>query len=103
MNKLIKDIIISDKLITNDEEKMANAKQILEELPFDELLKLINIKSKMIRGIDNEYKRKTKSIQKTNQDADLKKEMLNDIVLDFYIKRKEIEYRFLERVLKNIK
>ena len=99
MNKLIHTIIISEKLISKeqDQDKIDEAKDILSNLSFDEVLQLINIKSRMVTDIDNKYKKDMKRLKKSSK---YQLEELNETALDFYLKRKEIEYRFLDRILK---
>lgn len=96
MSKLI-DILVNDKLIT-DIALVEKAKNILSNKSYDDLLKLVNFKHLMVSDLNFKYNENVDNLADSDLSEDLKQQELNDIVIDYFRKRKELEYRFVTQL-----
>lgn len=96
MSKII-DILINDKLIT-DISLLEKARSILANMSYENLIELVKYKERITSGINKSYYEEIDKIMESDLNDSFKEKKINDIVLEYFVKRKELEYRFVSQL-----
>jgi hypothetical protein len=96
MSKLI-DVLINDKLIT-DTSLVEKARTILSNKSYEDLMNLVKQKHIMTYDVNEKYNKDVDEIINSNLESDMMDKKLNEVVLMYFMKRKEIENRFVEQL-----
>jgi uncharacterized protein (UPF0305 family) len=96
MSRII-NVLINEMLISN-ESLVEKAKDILSNKSYDDLIKLVKYKNNMVKSLNEKYKEEIENISNSDLDNSLKEMQKNDVVLNYFSKRKELEYRFISQL-----
>lgn len=92
LNILINDILISDN------ELLQKGKEILSNKSYEDLIKLVSYKNNIVTNLNEKYKKELSNIHYETLEKDIKEKKLSDMVLEYFMKRKELEYKFLSNL-----
>lgn len=96
MSRII-NILINETLIT-DASIIQKAKDILSNKSYDDLVKIVKYKNNMVKSLNEKYKEEIGEIEESDLPNLLRESQLNDTVLEYFSKRKELEYRFISQL-----
>jgi uncharacterized protein (UPF0305 family) len=92
INVLINETLIIDSLL------IEKAKDILSNKSYEDLIKIVKYKNNMVKSLNEKYKEEMENISNSDFSESVKELQKNDIVLEYFSKRKELEYRFISQL-----